>query len=116
MVPEWLTALSPYFIAGAGLGSGYIVARVNKGKSRENDLINQLQEERDSAVEQKKLQEESTLGRIEALEQKSREQETREYTLIDYIFELWTHIHEGKGPPPPTMPVMLLGNRKKDTD
>ena len=112
MIPEWLTALSPYFIGAAGLGSGYVVAKVNKGKSRENDIIDQVQEERDIAVEErdkavadKQKLEDGFVTRLEGLEQ-------REYVLIDYIFTLWAHIHEGKGPPPPTMPEELLGKRK----
>ena len=108
MIPEWLQDFTPYFIAVAGIISGAVVARINKAGTRENQIIDQVQEERDAIAQAKKELKEDFEKRIESLESKLNGLEIRERIFVSYVMTLQNWINEGKGPPPPPWPEALL--------
>lgn len=85
-------------LIGAGGVASVIVKHMEiraeeRSGARENVLIDQLQEEN------KKL-----LGENAAIRERVDRLETNERTLVNYIYELYAHMAEGKPPPPPPMP------------
>lgn len=103
MIPEWLQELTPYFIAVTGIASGAVVARVNKAGARENQIIDQVQEERNAMLQ-----------RLEAVEGKVETFEKRERALVLYVMTLQHWINEGKGPPPPDWPEEFVTDKGKE--
>lgn len=85
-VPVWV----PVIGAVSTLVGLVLVALINRGKSRENQMIDQLQED------QKSMRGELTDVR------------RREIILRAYVFALWAHIADGKPPPPPALPKELF--------
>ena len=83
---QWVALLSGVVAAVAVV----IAAIIARGKSRENQLIDQLQEE---------------LGR--AADERERSAR-RDRILQNYIYQLNKHIVEGLGPPPPPWPEELF--------
>lgn len=75
LVPEWLQILTPWLIAVTGIVAGVFTARLNKGGARENAIIDQVQEERASAVAQ--LHSEREEMRAEREEMRAEREELR---------------------------------------
>ncbi len=105
---DWIAPLTPWFVAVMGVVTGVVVAWINKRGSGPQLLIDQLQEERNNAVDGKESLEQKLLTRIEALEAKVGAQEMRERILFSYIFALQHHINEQLPPPPPEWPKELV--------
>lgn len=82
-----ILALGGYVVAAIAT---VIAAVVNRGKSRENQLIDQLQEE------------------VTNLRVRFGQMERNELILRLYVFQLQSHIADGKPPPPPPLPPELL--------
>lgn len=83
---QWVALISSVVAAVAVV----VAAIIARGKSRENQLIDQLQEELTRASDERK----STAR--------------RDRILQNYIYQLNKHIVEGLGPPPPPWPEELF--------
>lgn len=90
---QWVALISGVIAAVAVV----IAAIIARGKSRENQLIDQLQEELTRAAEERAA---ATTER----EKSAR----RDRILQNYIYQLNKHIVEGLGPPPPPWPEELF--------
>lgn len=136
VVPEWVTTVMPWAISAFGVACGIIVARINKSGVRENLILDQVQEERNVAVEhlreaRKEMREErtemrneraeikiereemraereDTARRLAEIERRQQEVDAREAAAHAYIGSLRDHITEGRPPPPPEPPNRLV--------
>ena len=103
-MPEWLIALVVAVVGASGVWLGNILSNRTASKALtqngENNLIDQLQEElrtyREDAGHRATIQE----GRLTALENNSN-------GYREHIYELRSHIWDGKPPPPPEWPAGL---------
>lgn len=93
MPPEIASAVPTVIVALIAAVAGIVVAILNRRGNRENALIDQLQEDVQSARTQ-----------LEKVETRVNESLQRERIRDDYIHELRDHIDMRKPPPPPPWP------------
>lgn len=89
MSSELLSGLVTLAVALVGAGGVYLANRFQKG-TRENKIIDQLQEEMNSMR-----------GRMDRFE-------ARDKVYIPHILKLNWHIEQGLGPPAPAIPQVIL--------
>lgn len=92
-VPVWVSVIG----AVSTLVGLVLVALINRGKSRENQMIDQLQEDN------KDLR-----TRVETLEDNQTNAETWKLKVVMYILDIHRHFADGNPPPPPPIPSDLL--------
>jgi len=86
---ELVRILSTIAVAGIGLGGVYLANRFQKG-TRENKLIDQLQEE------------------MKSMRKRMDSFEARDRVYIPFILRQQAHIESGLGPPAPPIPKVIL--------
>lgn len=108
MTPWWVALASTVI----GVVGGWFVKRTPEhepGGSRENKLIDQLQEELSRARELEREKVERLETGQKELKARMGRMESRELMWRQYTFELQAHIIAQKPPPPPEFPAGLLG-------
>ena len=94
--------LVPIVVAGLGTW-GYAISKKAQKGTRENAIIDQLQEQVDKADERSDKQD----ARMARIEKELDRFKVRERIRDDYIVTLRRHIEIGAPPPPPPWPAGL---------
>lgn len=107
MSAQWASILGALCVALGGAIGAWLSSR--KPGSRENALIDQLQEElaRARGLEREKVT--ALESEHEGMKRRMSRLESRELLWRQYVFALQAHINEGAPPPPPPFPTELLG-------
>lgn len=104
---ELVRILATLGVAAIMAGGAYLANRFQKG-TRENKLIDQLQEEITGLkTAQREANEERARERAEDRERMNRI-EARDRVYIPFILRQQAHIEQGLGPPAPPIPKVIL--------
>ena len=114
----WLALLTAILALLGTVLTTWITQRFLSKRAKSDDtqkLIDQLQEERDAAdkrrneADRRHSQELAGVrAQVDKLDERVQRMESRELAFFDYASQLRWHIDQGKGPPPPPWPAVLM--------